>query len=209
VLRRVHLFAPLTEEVLTELTRIAAAMHCPAGRTLFMEGDPATGLFTALRGRVKISRMSRRGREQVVTVIQPGQYFNMVPIFDGRPCPANAQTLDECELLFFRTEELHAVMARHPALSLAMLHDLAGFTRMLVNLVDDLSLNSVQGRLARLLLQNDAVLLSQVEMAAQLGTVREMIGRSLRSFEALGLIHLEKGVVTILDEDGLRAQIEE
>ncbi len=207
-----HLFASMSDDILEELRAVAVVTDNYAGHILFLEGDPAAGLHIVLHGRVKISRFARSGREQVVTVIQAGHYFNMVPVFDDRPCPANAQLLDDSRLLFLQTDDLRAVMARHPALSLALLHDIASFTRMLVNLVDDLSLHSVQGRLARLLLQNsDAVTapLTQAEIAAQLGTVREMVGRSLRAFEALGLIRIDRGAVHILDSAGLYAQIEE
>jgi CRP-like cAMP-binding protein len=86
--------------------------------------------------------------------------------------------------------------------------------RHLVNLVDELALHTVQGRLAGLLLAQAAAAergetappLTQAEMAAHLGTVREMIGRTLKTFEALGLVRVERGQITILDRAGLEAQ---
>ncbi|MCX6016887.1 MAG: Crp/Fnr family transcriptional regulator [Chloroflexi bacterium] len=183
-LRTVHLFASMSDDILEELRAVAVVTDNYAGHILFLEGDPAAGLHIVLHGRVKISRFARSGREQVVTVIQAGHYFNMVPVFDDRPCPANAQLLDDSRLLFLQTDDLRAVMARHPALSLALLHDIASFTRM-------------------------PAPLTQAEIAAQLGTVREMVGRSLRAFEALGLIRIDRGAVHILDSAGLYAQIEE
>ncbi|MBV9787440.1 MAG: winged helix-turn-helix domain-containing protein, partial [Chloroflexi bacterium] len=88
--------------------------------------------------------------------------------------------------------------------------------RHLVNLVDELSLHTVQGRLARLLLEQAAAAergevvpaLTQAEMAAQLGTVREMVARTLKSFEVLGLLRMERGAITVLDRAGLATQAE-
>jgi CRP-like cAMP-binding protein len=109
------------------------------------------------------------------------------------------------------------VAEQHPALALALLREFTGRVRHLVNLVDELALHTVQGRLAGLLLaQAEAAErgaagppLTQAEMAARLGTVREMVGRTLKTFEALGLIRLERGQISILDREGLAAQREE
>ena len=102
-------------------------------------------------------------------------------------------------------------------LALALLKELTSRLRHLVNLVDDLALHSVQGRLAGMLLEQaaedkrgmPAAALTQAEMAARLGTVREMVGRALKTFEALGLLRLERGVIVLLDRAGLVAQREE
>jgi CRP-like cAMP-binding protein len=138
-------------------------------------------------------------------------------VFDGGACPANAESIDDVQLLLFPTDDLHHVVQRNPALGLVLLKDLTSFMRKLVNLVDDLALHTVQGRLARLVLRiadetaTDAqrAPLTQGEMAAQLGTVREMIGRSLKSFETLGLIKLERGLIRVVNRDGLLAQAED
>lgn len=214
--RSAHLFASLPDEMVEMLRAIAIALDRPGKTMLFLEGEPAQGLYVALKGRVKIGRIARNGREQVVTVIGPGQYFNLVPVFDGGTCPANAETLDDTRLLLFPTADLHHLVQRNPELGLVLLKDFAGFMRKLVNLVDDLALHSVQSRLARMLLQmaDDAQLgslhsqLTQADMAAQLGTVREMIGRSLKSFETLGLIRLERGLIQIIDREKLEQYTE-
>jgi CRP-like cAMP-binding protein len=78
--------------------------------------------------------------------------------------------------------------------------------RHLVGLVEDLSLRQVSARLAKLLLEtatSEERALTQQEMAARLGTVREMIGRSLKQLEARGLIETERGKIVILDREEL------
>jgi len=217
LLRRVSFCAGLPEPIVTALVAIAAPLHRPAGSLIQIEGDPADVMYIVARGRVKIARIGANGREQVLNVIPAGGHFNTVPIFDGGPCPANAEAIEDVDLLALPREALLGVVEQHPPLALALLKEFTGRLRHMVNLVDELALHSVQGRLAGLLLAQAAAAergevvppLTQAEMAAQLGTVREMIGRTLKGFETLGLIRLERGQIAILDRAGLETQREQ
>ena len=214
IIRGLPFFASLPDDAIAAIAAIAIELYRPAGVTLFLVGDPAPGLCVVINGRVKVSRTSAAGREQVLTVISAGSHFNSVPTFDQGPCPADAHTLSESILLLLPTAALHAVALQHPEVALALLAECGGFLRKLVLLVDDLALHTVQGRLARLLLsqadstKGGAPALTQAEMAARIGTVREMISRTLRTFEALGLIQIDRGAITVLDSAGLEAQID-
>lgn len=216
-IRAVSFAAGLPDAALAALAAIAALVQRPAGTLLQLEGDAAEVMYIVVRGRVKIARVSTGGREQVLNVIPPGGHFNTVPIFDGGRCPANAEALTDVALLALPRDALLAAVERHPALALALLKEFTGRLRHLVNLVDELALHTVQGRLAGLLLEQAAAAergeavqaLTQAEMAAHVGTVREMIGRALKTFEALGLLRLDRGVITLLDRNGLERQREE
>jgi CRP-like cAMP-binding protein len=210
-LRRVSFGTGLPEPTLAALAGIARASRRTAGATIQLEGDVADRMYVVVEGRVKIMRIAAGGREQVLNVFGPGGHFNTVPMFDGGPCPANVEALDDVVLLELPRGELLAVADAHPPLAQALLREFAGRVRHLVNLVDELALHTVQGRLAGLLLaQAEAAErgeapapLTQVELAARLGTVREMVGRTLKSFEALGLIRVERGAIAIIDRAGL------
>jgi len=217
LLRRVSFCAGLADVALAALAAIAIPVKQSAGAIIQLEGDPAEAMYVVAQGRVKIARIGSNGREQVLNVIAAGGHFNTVPMFDGGACPANAEALTDVELLALPRDALLPVVGQHPALALALLKEFTGRLRHLVNLVDELALHTVQGRLAGLLLEQAAAAergepappLTQAEMAARLGTVREMVGRTLKSFEALGLIRLDRGQITILDRTGLEAQREE
>jgi CRP-like cAMP-binding protein len=217
LIRHAPCFADLPPEVVAALAAIAAPLRRPGGAVLFLEGDPAPGMYLSISGRVKIARTSPSGREQVLRIAGPGEYFNLAPVFDGGPCPANASALDDVSLLLLPTEALWAATARYPALALALLAEACGHMRHLVGLVDTLALHTVQGRLARLLLAQaeqaaqgrPPAPLSQAEIAAQLGTVREMVSRTLKIFEGLGLVRIERGAITVLDRVGLEQQAEQ
>lgn len=216
-LRRVGFCSGLPASALAELAAIAGRLNRPAGTLVQLEGDSAEVMYIVVQGRVKVARIGLGGREQVMNVIGPGGHFNTVPMFDGGTCPANVEALTEVSLLALPRDGLLAAIDRHPGIALALLREFTGRLRHLVNLVDDLALHTVQGRLAGLLLEQAEAAergeappaLTQAEMAARLGTVREMIGRSLKTFEALGLLRLERGTITLLDRAGLAAQREE
>lgn len=217
LLRRVSFCAPLDQAALAALAASAVPLHRPAGVIIQLEGDPAETMYVVVRGHVKITRTSPSGREQVVHIAGPGDHFNTVPMFDNGPCPANAEALTEVDVLAWSRSDLRRLIEAHPQLALALLDEFGRRLRHLVDLVDSLALHTVQGRLAQLLLQRATALeqgqavapLTQAEMAAQIGTVREMVARTLKSFEAQGLIRLERGTITILDRAGLAAQAEQ
>lgn len=214
-IRRATLFAALPEPACAALGSIAVRVHHTAGEVIFLAGDPSPGLYVLLSGRVRLSRISPGGREQVLHIVAPGQHFNSVPVFDGGPCPVNASAQSDVTALLFPGESLRALILEHPVVALRLLADTCRYLRRLVSLVDDLALTTVQGRLARLLLaqaeegQTGIVQpLTQSEMAARLGTVREMIGRSLKTFEGMGLIRIERGAIVIVDRAGLERESE-
>lgn len=213
-LRQVSFCAELAEPTLQALAAIAIALQRPAGTTIQLEGDVAEAMYVVVAGRVKISRLSTSGREQVLNVIGPGGHFNTVAMFDGGPCPANADTLSDSTLLALPRDPLLRVVDAHPALARALLREFTGRLRHLVDLVDNLALHTVQSRLAGLLLdQAEAAArgepvfpLTQADIAARLGTVREMVSRTLKSLETLGLIRMDRGAIIVLDRVGLAEQ---
>jgi CRP-like cAMP-binding protein len=202
------------EAVVEAVAGIGVTVRRSAGSVLFLAGEEAPGLYIVVAGRVKIVRESPQGREQVIHVIEPGNHFNLVPIFDGGPSPATTICLADSELLLLPAGPLRELVRRTPDLAMALLADAGQFLRRLVGLVDDLALHTVQGRVARLLLTQAEAAgrgeptppLTQAEMAARLGTVREMVGRTLKTFDALGLIALDRGTIVIRDSEGLAAQ---
>jgi CRP-like cAMP-binding protein len=203
-----------SDEVVEAVAAIGVTVRRPAATVLFLAGEEAPGLFVVVAGRVKIVRESPQGREQVLHVIEAGNHFNLVPIFDGGPSPATAICLVESELLLIPAVRLRELVHHTPDLAMALLADAGQFLRRLVGLVDDLALHTVQGRVARLLLAQAEAAdrgesvppLTQAEMASHLGTVREMVGRTLKTFDALGLIAMSRGTISIIDRAGLAEQ---
>lgn len=212
-LRRVSFCARLPDATVQALAAIAYPRSYPAGAVIVLAGEPPQAMYTIVTGRVKLTRLAPNGREQIVNVMGAGQHCNAVPIFDEGACPVNVETITDVDLLVLPIDQMRRLVAEHPPLALALLREFAGRLRHMVNLIDNIALHSVQGRLAQLLLNRATASeqgelmapLTQAEMAAMIGTVREMVSRTLHQFEVQGLIRIERGAIAICDRAGLAA----
>ena len=199
-----------------ELRQLAARCAWRAvarGETVFREGEPARGLFVITEGRVKLIRLSSAGREQVLHVEGAGASLAEVPVFDGGGYVATAVALTDARLLFVERAALWALCRRRPTVALGVIAVLARRLRRFAGLIEDLSLRDVTGRLAGFLLAEAAradadgffAIGTQDEVAARLGTVRELISRSLSRLAAGGLITRAGRRVRLLAPARLRA----
>ena len=210
-LRAVAYFTNLSQVTLEALASIAIVRTFRAGAAIFWEGEPATDLYVIAEGVVKICRHSVDGREYILHLLHPSDTFNDVAAMDGGANPATAIAYSDVVVLAIPRSELIRVTQQYPELAWALIESMARRARYLVAKVEDLSIRSVKGRLARLLLEqayrNDAQalprLLTQEEMANQLGTVREMVGRALRTLADDGMIEFDRHHINILDVDRL------
>ncbi|NJN82440.1 MAG: Crp/Fnr family transcriptional regulator [Caldilineaceae bacterium] len=216
LLRTVPYLRPLDEAVLGALADVSSPSSFEAGEVIFLEGEPVAGLYIVEEGIVKISRFSSEGREHIFHLATSGHTFNDVAALDGGPNPATTTACGAVNVWRITRTDLRHVVDRHPTLAWSLIESIARRSRHLVGLVQDLSMRNVKGRLAHLLLQearsnsNAEVtqLLTQEEMASRLGTVREMVGRSLRSLAAAGIIEFDRHRIVILDEERLAEEAE-
>ena len=211
-LRRIPLLADLSDDALARVADVAHARTYEPGEVIILEGDPCRAAYLIARGRVRVYRLSPSGREQVLASLGPGQTFNTVPPFqpDGVNHAA-VEALTTVTVYVVSSADLRRLVSESPELALALLRDFAGRLDHLTNLVEDLSLRTVRGRLARFLLENanekEAVRRwTQDEIAARLGTVRDMVGRTLRAFVDAGLVRMDRQRIVLLVRDGLEAE---
>ena len=209
-LRTVPYFAGLGAAALQELAGLATWHEYAPGALIFLEGEDNTGLYSVQAGWVKVVKFSLDGREQVLRYFGPGEVFNEISIFLTRPNPATAIALEQCVLWQLQRAALQPLLAAHPELLLLVMANMAERITYLAGMVADLSLHTVEVRLARLLL--DAATydtlarqswLTQAELAARLGTVPDVLSRALRTLADAGLIHVNRREITILDRSSL------
>lgn len=216
LLQSVSYLANLPQATLEALAAVAIQRPYRAGEIIFWQGEPAFGLYVIAEGTIKISRHSTDGREHILHLLQHGETFNDVAALDGGDNPATATAHTDAVIWAIPRRDLMHTTERYPDLAWALLEDMARRARRLVGMVEDLAMRSVKGRLARLLLeqatQNDTEalprLLTQEEMANQLGTVREVVGRALRSLANSGIIEFDRHRIVILDVDKLAEEAE-
>jgi len=211
-LRRIPLLASLSDDALARVVAAAVRREYASREIILIEGDRAEAAYFIIQGNVRAYRLSSEGREQVLARLGPGQTFNTVPPFQSQPVNhATVEALERVTAYVVPTEVLHRLVARNPEVALALLHDFAERLDHLTGLVEDLSLRTVRGRLARFLLQHAEAgtvhrQWTQHEIAAQLGTVRDVVGRTLRDFADEGLMRMERQRIVVLDRKALEAE---
>ena len=209
-LKRIPYFTGLNDRELESIKNLFFEKTAERGELLVLEGDPAEELYFVASGVVKVLKTSTEGKEQILSIVRPGESFNDVPVFDGGTNPASAQTMGAVVLYGIHKSDLKATIAQHPKLALNVSRVLASRVRNLVSLVEDLSFKQVIGRVAKILLENAGdgsgpkPRLTQQEMAAIAGTAREVVGRSLKALEEKGIIRLERNRIVIKDKEALR-----
>ena len=152
-LRKVPLFADLTERELELLAARAYPRGYQPGEIIFSEGDPCEGLYVVAAGSVKIFNTSASGREQVLHIERAGHSLAELPVFDGGPYPASTAAIDRCTLLFISKKEFRALCLERPEVSLKVLKSVSARLRTLVAMIEELSFTTVRQRLISWLLQ--------------------------------------------------------
>lgn len=211
-LRRIPIFAALSDDALARVAGVAHARAYEPGEIVIFEGDPCRAAYFIAEGEVRVYRLSPSGREQVLARLGPSQAFNTVPPFHpGGVNHATVEALTPTTAYVVSTDDLRRLVGECPELALALLQDFADRLDHLTNLVEDLSLRTVRGRLARFLLEHAdeggvARRWTQDEVAVHLGTVRDMVGRALRAFADAGLVRMDRQRIVLLDREGLEAE---
>jgi CRP/FNR family transcriptional regulator, cyclic AMP receptor protein len=221
VLRRVPLFSGLTEPEFSFLTARLVQRKFQAGEIVFTEGDACAGLYVVQTGNVRIFKSSAGGREQVLTIDGPGNSIAELPVFDGGNYPASAQAITDCNLFFFSRQDFHALCLQYPEVALKVLRIVGARLRRLVGIIEELSFTTVRHRLIALMVRlakaegvrnGDSVTvtlpMNNSELAAQIGTVRELVSRNLSRLQAEGLIAVDSRTLEIPSLKRLQAELD-
>lgn len=200
VLAPIGPFKDLPNEVIAMLAGYALDVAVDTDAILFLAGTVPRGWYVVLHGRVRVVR-GRGARQHVIHTEVAGGTMGEVPLFAGGTHPATAVAAEPTRCALFTRPALRAAMAEHEAVSLMLLRRLALRTRLLVERLDDRSSRSVQARLIEFLLERPIVGtartislgMTQQALAEELGTVREVVSRELRSLCRKGLIEAAGG----------------
>ncbi len=211
-LSNIKLWRGLPSEQVDQLARIAIAQTYTKGEIIFQAGDEGSGFFIVVSGRVKVYKTSPEGKEQILHLFVAGDHFAEVPAFDGQNFPASAMALETSELLFFPRTSFLNLLQEQPSLAIKILGVFARHLRIMAQLVEDLSLKEVPGRVATYLLylsdrnnKSDTVELDMTksQLAALLGTIPETLSRVFAKLSADKLIAIDGSKITLLDRKRL------
>ncbi len=214
-LRAVPYLANVDPVLIAAIAHRTARRHYAAGEVVFLEGEEDVALYIVQSGWLKAVKISGDGREQVLHFIGPGEVFNVVGVFVEATNPATVIALEPSVVWVIAKQVMLDLLDQYPPLARAIIQRLAGRVQQLIGMVEDLSLRSIESRVARYLLEqakDEKVARrrweTQAEMANRLGTVPDVLSRALRTLAKAGFIRVERQHIQILDVTGLAGRAE-
>jgi CRP/FNR family transcriptional regulator len=214
LLKSIAYFSGLKPAELDSISKLIFEKRYDQGEIILLEGDAAEALYFVVFGVVKIFRTSANGKEQILRIMYPGESFNDVPMFNGGLNMASAQTVRSVLLYGITKSDLEVIVRRQPQVALNVIKVMADWLQHLVSLVEDLSFRHVVSRVAKILLEYSVngegtePHLTQRDMAAMAGTVREVVSRSIKALEEEGLVKLDRHRIVITDKAALKNKME-
>lgn len=211
-LRTLSLFEGLPDEEMARVAALARERRYRKGTILFNEGDAGESIFFIKEGRVRVTRLSASGQEQVLRVWGPGSAIGLVVLADKANYPATAQVTDDAILYAFRVDDLIALIPESHALAANAFRLVGQRLRLARDTAHDLAVHNTHGRLASLLLKTAGeqgserftLGLTHQEIAGMIGTSRETVTRVLADFRRTKCIAVDGEQMVILNEERLR-----
>ena len=202
------LFRHLEAETRRRIVAHARARRYAAGETIFLKGSAGSGMMAVVAGQVRISTLSRQGKEVVLNIIDPGGMFGEIALLDGRERTADATALSECELLVLERRDMLAFLETNPKVCLKLLETLCQRVRQTTEQVEDVLFLQLPSRIAKLLLRltrrdGDEVKLSQREIGSLVGGTRESMNKYLGDLKRQSIIALDDGIIRVCDRSAL------
>ncbi len=189
-----ELFSSLGEEAIARVAVKATTARLERNDVLFSEGDEAEDLFVVLTGRIAIAKSSPDGRESLVALMERGDIFGEMPLFDGEPRSASARALERSEVARVPFSVVRAELDARPAVLWDVVALFASRLRATDDNLADAMLLDVTGRTAKRLLElsgdSDVFVLpvTQEELAGLVGASRERVNKAIAAFVRLGWI---------------------
>lgn len=208
-------FSSLSSTELEAIKRHVFEKSADRNEIIILEDEPAEAVYFLVSGAIKAFKTSIEGKEQILEIIRPGKSFNDVPIFDSGTNPVSAIAMSPVVLYGISKANMETLLQEYPGIAMNIIKVLAGSVRHLVSLVEDLSFRNVISRVARLLIEHSTdhpaspkdttskPKLTQQEMAAMVGTAREVVGRSLKALEEEGAIKIDRHRIVIINKKTL------
>lgn len=214
-LRCCQLFTGLSAEDLTTIACFTRPLALAKDEYLFHEGEPAHGLYLVQAGAVNVHRVSAAGKEQVIHVFRSGESFAEAALASATGYPANARAVEPTTVLLIPKAPILELIGRRPDLALRMLGSMSVHLRVLVGMLDDLTLKDVETRLLNWLVKHARTASQGVirlpgtkrVLAAELGTSSETLSRTLARLRGQKLITVAAKSITVHDVEALSAQL--
>lgn len=217
LVKRVPLFSQLAEDDLEKIRILCVTQHYVKDQIILIEEEAGNTLFLIQKGRVKVSRISDDGREVILSILEPGDFFGELSLIDGKARSASVTAIEDSEVLMLRRGDFLGLLSDYPQISISLMKELAGRIRKSDTQIKSLSLQDAMGRVASSLImlaedhgrlrKNEVVIPKiplQQDLANMAGTSRETISRVFRYLEDEQLILRSGRKITIPDFNRFR-----
>ena len=211
-IEHVPIFKGLSHEEMTEIAQISSTRSFKKGEMVYRAGDEGGTLFVLYTGRVKLYRLNAGGKEQVLRVVESGEFIGELSLFSSLALTDYAQALEDTTMCVLQGARLKELMTKYPSIALKVMDELSRRLEQAESQVESISLSSVTQRVAQILLELSdgkkeiSLPISKSDLASQLGMSQETLSRKLADFQEEGLIEL-KGHRKIIVKK--RAELEE
>ncbi len=215
-LKRFNFLDTMTHEEMESLSEMVVTNEVKKKQPIYLAGDPSENLYFLKEGRVKITRIDESGKEFTLTLLEPGEIFGELGLFDDSPRETTAVALEDSIICLMKRQDFEKYAAQKPELSLKLTKLMGLRLRQIENRIEELLFRDVPSRLARLLLRlvdqhprqtkqgvRINIKLSQQELANLIGATREMTSMVLNSFKKQGLINVEAKYIYIMNRNQL------
>jgi CRP/FNR family transcriptional regulator, cyclic AMP receptor protein len=212
-LRRVPLFADLSDADIERVAELARERSYPKSSVILFEDDPGDALFVVVTGLVKVVLIGEDGREVILSVLKEGNFFGEMALIDDEPRSAHVIAMEDANLLVLRREDFQQRLREAPTMAVGLLRALSRRLREADDQIGGLVLLDVHGRVATLLLrladENDGLHITRRvthhTIAQMVGSSRETVSRTMRELAERDLIEITRKAITIRDRRALEA----
>jgi CRP-like cAMP-binding protein len=210
--KRAAIFSGLDDDVLERICRLMTVREVRKHEIIWLEQEPARMIYFVAAGLIKLFKTSDSGKEQILRLARPGDCFGHAGALNGGSHPESVQAVVPSILYGLASADLEILISEYPQVARNAIKLLATEMHHYMSLVEDLSLRCVSGRLAKMLLTDNiksacdaSLVLTRADMAAMTGTVREVIGKSLKTLEDKGVIRYDRHQIIIRDREALES----
>ena len=208
VLKAVPLFASFPDDQLRMLTTMVTRRSAARSTTIMAGGDATDSLYIVLSGRLKVMMSDSDGKEVILSILGPGEFFGEMGLIDDEPRSASVVTIEPCELLSISKRDFKKCLLENSEMSMAVMRGLVRRLREADRKIGSLALLDVYGRVARLLLDmsenvdGEKVVtkrLPKQDIAKMIGASREMVSRVMKDLQTGGYIEMRGSNIVLRD----------
>jgi CRP/FNR family transcriptional regulator, cyclic AMP receptor protein len=208
VLKAVPLFGTLPEEQLRMLTTMVTRRSASRNTTIMSSGDATDSLYIVISGRLKVMMSDSEGKEVILAILGPGEFFGEMGLIDDEPRSASVVSIEPCELLSIAKRDFKRVVSENSEMAMAVMRGLVRRLREADRKIGSLALLDVYGRVARLLLDmaenvnGEKIVtkrLPKQDIAKMIGASREMVSRVMKDLQTGGYIEMRGSNIVLRD----------